>query len=71
MVNNNTNLTTITMQELYEQIYRSRPPVIDGLLYPGTYIFAGALWHSWPLTSAPDKNYGSMKCSRERFYIWL
>lgn len=42
MVNNNTNLTTITMQELYEQIYRNRPPVIDGLLYPGTYIFAGA-----------------------------
>lgn len=36
------NLTTITMQELYEQIYRNRPPVIDGLLYPGTYIFAGA-----------------------------
>lgn len=42
MVNNNANLTTITMQELYEQIYQSRPPVINGLLYPGTYIFAGA-----------------------------
>lgn len=42
MVNNNANLTTITMQELYEQIYQSRPPVIVGLLYPGTYIFAGA-----------------------------
>ena len=30
------------MSELYENIYRNRPPVIDGLLYPGTYIFAGA-----------------------------
>jgi len=30
------------MSELYEHIYRNRPPVIDGLLYPGTYIFAGA-----------------------------
>lgn len=30
------------MSELYENIYRNRPPVIDGLLYPGAYIFAGA-----------------------------
>ena len=36
------NLPTITMQELYENVYQSRPPVIDGLLYPGTYLFAGA-----------------------------
>ena len=30
------------MQELYESVYKSRPPVIDGLLYSGTYLFAGA-----------------------------
>ena len=30
------------MNELYENVYQSRPPVIDGLLYPGTYLFAGA-----------------------------
>ena len=35
-------LPTVTMQELYETVYQSRPPIIDGLLYPGTYLFAGA-----------------------------
>jgi len=35
-------LPTITMRELYETVYESRSPVIDGLLYPGTYLFAGA-----------------------------
>jgi len=35
-------LSTITMSELYDNIYQSRPPVIDDLLYSGTYIFAGA-----------------------------
>lgn len=35
-------LSTITMAELYDNIYQQRPPVIDGLLYSGTYIFAGA-----------------------------
>ena len=35
-------LPTISMNELYENVYQSRPPVIDGLLYPGTYLFAGA-----------------------------
>ena len=35
-------LPTVTMQELYEKVYQSRPPVIDGLLYSGTYLFAGA-----------------------------
>ena len=35
-------LPTISMNELYENVYQSSPPVIDGLLYPGTYLFAGA-----------------------------
>ena len=35
-------LTTITMNELYETVYKSRPPVIDRLLYSGTYLFVGA-----------------------------
>ena len=34
-------LHTVSMNELYETVYQSRPPVIDGLLYPGTYLFAG------------------------------
>ena len=35
-------LPTITMNELYENVYAGRPPVIDGLLYSGTYLFVGA-----------------------------
>ena len=26
----------------YQRVYQSKPPVIDGLIYPGTYLFAGA-----------------------------
>ena len=35
-------LHTVSMNELYETVYQSRPAVIDGLLYSGTYLFAGA-----------------------------
>ncbi len=35
-------LHTITMTELYQTAFRSRPPIIDGLLYAGAYILAGA-----------------------------
>lgn len=35
-------LHTVSMNELYETVYQNRPPVIDGLLYSGTYLFAGA-----------------------------
>ena len=35
-------LKTVSMTELYENVYKSKLPLIDGLLYPGTYIFAGA-----------------------------
>ena len=35
-------LHTVSMSELYETVYQSRPPDIDGLLYFGTYLFAGA-----------------------------
>ena len=35
-------LHTVTLNELYETSYPSRPPVIDGLLYSGTYLLAGA-----------------------------
>ena len=37
-----TYLRTVTMNELYETVYPGRPPLIDGLLYPGTYLFVGA-----------------------------
>ena len=35
-------LHTISMTELYQTTYKSRPPIIDGLLYAGAYILAGA-----------------------------
>lgn len=35
-------LPTVSMQDLYETVYPSRPPIIDGLLYAGTYLFVGA-----------------------------
>ena len=31
-------LHTVSMTELYQTAYKSRPPVIDGLLYSGAYI---------------------------------
>lgn len=36
------NLETISMTELYDTVYPSKPPLIDGLLYTGTYLFVGA-----------------------------
>ncbi len=35
-------LKTVQMNKLYDTVYQSKPPIIDGLLYPGTYLFAGA-----------------------------
>lgn len=40
--NDPNHLPTISMTELYERIYTNKKPIIDGLLYPGTYLFAGA-----------------------------
>ena len=40
--NNSKALETVSMVELYDSVYPSKPPLIDGLLYPGTYLFAGA-----------------------------
>ena len=35
-------MRTFSMSDLYENIYDSRPPIVDGLLYAGTYLFVGA-----------------------------
>jgi len=40
--NNSKMLETVSMAELYDTVYPSKPPLIDGLLYTGTYLFAGA-----------------------------
>ena len=41
-INDPAYLHTMTLNELYETTYTSRPPIIGGLLYPGTYLLAGA-----------------------------
>ena len=32
-------LHTVSMTELFDSAYQSKPPIIDGLLYRGTYPF--------------------------------
>lgn len=39
---NDSYLKTVSMLELYDTVFGSRPPLIDGLLYSGVYLFAGA-----------------------------
>ena len=41
-INNPGFLPTYSMPELYGSIFHSKPPIIQNLLYPGTYLFAGA-----------------------------
>lgn len=72
-------LKTVSMTELYDTVYQSKPPLIDGLLYPGTYIFAGApklvvrvfLWLSLPIISARVYRFGIMPPEKERCFILL
>ena len=59
------HLKTISMRELYNTVYQSKPPLIDGLLYPGTYILQEHrssakvfLWHSLHITSAQAHRFG-------------
>ena len=35
-------LSTVTMSELFNSVYQSKPPIVDGLLCQGTYLFVGA-----------------------------
>ncbi|MGN0649598.1 MAG: hypothetical protein ACI4KM_04110 [Oscillospiraceae bacterium] len=32
----------MSLSKLYDIVYESKPPIIDGLLYPGVYLFVGA-----------------------------
>ena len=36
------SLKTVSMAELFGSIYQRKPPVVDGFLYQGTYLFVGA-----------------------------
>ena len=35
-------LRTVSMTELFDSAYQSKPPIIDGLLYRGTHLFVGS-----------------------------
>ena len=35
-------LNTVTMSEIYNTVYKSKPPIVDGLLCQGMYLFVGA-----------------------------
>lgn len=35
-------MQTVSMPELYEMVYPSKPSIIEHFLYPGTYLFVGA-----------------------------
>ena len=39
---NKSFLKTVTMTDLYDAVFESRPPVIDNILYNGAYLFVGA-----------------------------
>ena len=42
-------LHTVSMNDLYQNIYQSRPPVIDGLLYPGIFHVLQRTFLNFPL----------------------
>ncbi len=62
-------LHTISMTELYQTAYQSRPPIIDGLLYAGAYILLQVRrrsanhfwWRRSPIMSARAKLCGAAK----------
>ncbi len=61
-------LHTISMTELYQTAYQSRPPIIDGLFYAGAYILQVRQrsanhfwWRRLPIMSALVKPCGATK----------
>lgn len=41
-VNDPAYLPSLSMNELYDRVFPGKPPVVEGLLYPGVYLFVGA-----------------------------
>ena len=71
------DLETVSMMELYDTAYPPKLPIVDGLLYNGTYLFVGSpkignhsLWHRLDITSVKDFHCGAFQSDRERFSIW-
>jgi hypothetical protein len=60
-------LHTLTMTELFQTTYKSRPPVVEGLLYAGAYIgrhFAHTSIEGYCVLRQPSGNKGGTICSR-------
>lgn len=71
-------LHTVSMTELFDSAYQSKPPIIDGLLYRGTYLFAGSpkigksfLMAQLAITSAQAQTCGALMFGRVRYCISL
>ena len=69
---NNFGLNTVSMTELYDTVYPPRKPIVNDLLYSGTYLFVGAPKVGKSLNAAcgsskePKRNSGS--CRPTRFW---
>lgn len=68
-------MKTVSMSELYDTVYQSNPPLIDGLLYPGTYILRERqnsvkdfLWHSLLTISVRVRRCGTSLSVKEQHY---
>lgn len=74
---NQDDLETVSMMELYDTAYPPKLPIIDGLLYNGTYLFVGSpkigksfFMAQIGITSVKDFHCGAFQSDRERFCIW-
>ena len=67
-------LRTVTMRELYSNVYQGRPYLIDGLLRMGTYLFVGApkvgksFFILYFLTVCHSKSYMPKYCGNLAFF---
>ena len=57
-------LKTVSMTELFDNVYQSRPPIIDGLLCRGMYLFVGAPKMGIPRAA----RHGALPCPGRRLW---
>lgn len=74
---NQDDLETVSMMELYDTAYPPKLPIIDGLLYNGTYLFVGSpkIGKSFFMAQigyhiSKGFHCGAFQSDRERFCIW-
>lgn len=64
-------LPTISMSELYNCVYTKKAPIIDGLLYPGTYLFVGDpnACEMWVRSSSQNKAFSEMAPEEQENFL--